>query len=379
MSVVANELGLSPSEVHGAIQRLRRSRLLHGPALKDKPNISGLEEFLVHGLKYAFPAEHGQVTRGMATSYAAEPLKSEIAPSNDLPPVWPWAEGDTRGMALEPLYKSVPRAAMRDPALYELLALVDAIRDGRAASGVSPSATWCSDFGQFMANPNLQLLIDAARLLQPILGELVFVGGCATALLITDKAAADVRPTFDVDAIAEITSYAEYTEFSERLRKLGFQEDATEGAPLCRWRQKTTMLDVMPLDEKILGFSNSWYRPAMDNAEERELEKGLTIRLVAPTYFCASKLEAFRGRGNSDFLASRDLEDLVAVVDGRAELAGEIGAATSDVRSYLSKEIGKLLATHEFIDALPGYVPPDAASQERVATIMARLQEISSF
>jgi hypothetical protein len=132
MSIVAGDLGLSPSEVHGAIQRLRSSKLLHGPALKDKPNISALEEFLVHGLKYAFPAEHGEVTRGIPTSYAAEPLKSEISVSNDLPPVWPWHEGDTRGVGLEPLYKSVPHAALRDPALYELLALVDAIRDGRA-------------------------------------------------------------------------------------------------------------------------------------------------------------------------------------------------------------------------------------------------------
>jgi hypothetical protein len=100
--------------------------------LKDKPNISGLEEFLVHGLKYSFPAEHGEVTRGIPTSYAAEPLKSEIAVSNDLPPVWPWHDGNTRGVGLEPLYKNVPRAALRDPALYQLLALVDAIRDGRA-------------------------------------------------------------------------------------------------------------------------------------------------------------------------------------------------------------------------------------------------------
>src|SRR5882672_965392 len=86
ISVVAGDLGLSPSEVHGAIQRLRTSKLLHGPALKDKPNISGLEEFLVHGLKYAFPAEHGEVTRGIPTSYAAEPLKREVSMSNDLPP-----------------------------------------------------------------------------------------------------------------------------------------------------------------------------------------------------------------------------------------------------------------------------------------------------
>src|SRR5271154_6154316 len=84
-----------------------------------------------------------------------------------------------------------------------------------------------------MANPNLELLTDAAKLLQPLLQELVFVGGCATALLITDKAAADVRPTFDVDAIAEITSYAGYDTFSERLKKIGFQEDTREGARDC--------------------------------------------------------------------------------------------------------------------------------------------------
>jgi DNA-binding Lrp family transcriptional regulator len=77
ISVVAGDLGLSPSEVHGAMQRLRSSRVLQGPALKDRPNISGLEEFLVPGLKYAFPAKHGEVTRGIAISYAAEPLKSE--------------------------------------------------------------------------------------------------------------------------------------------------------------------------------------------------------------------------------------------------------------------------------------------------------------
>jgi hypothetical protein len=132
MSVIANDLSLSPSEVHAAIIRLRASRLLHGPNLKDRPNISALEEFLIHGLKYAFPAQHGEVTRGIPTSYAAEPLKSEISISNDLPPVWPWHEGNTRGVGLEPLYKTVPQAALRDPNLYQFLALVDAIRDGRA-------------------------------------------------------------------------------------------------------------------------------------------------------------------------------------------------------------------------------------------------------
>jgi hypothetical protein len=105
-----------------------------------------------------------------------------------------------------------------------------------------------------MPDHNLTLLKDAARLLQPLLSELVFVGGSITPLLITDKAASDVRPTYDVDAIAEITSYAAYADFSDRLRNLGFEEDTTEGAPICRWRQQNTIFDVMPLDEKILGF-----------------------------------------------------------------------------------------------------------------------------
>jgi len=101
--------------------------------------------------------------------------------------------------------------------------------------------------------------------------------------------------------------------------------------------------------------------------------------LVAPVYFCASKLEAFAGRGKNDFSASSDLEDLIAVVDGRAELVGEIQAAANDVRSYLAKEIKKLLSIREFSDALPGHVPHDAASQERVGRIISRLQEIASL
>lgn len=230
-----------------------------------------------------------------------------------------------------------------------------------------------------MANPNFRLLVDAAKLLKPILGELVFVGGCTTALLITDKAAADVRPTYDVDAIAEITSYAGYAKFSERLKALGFREDTREGAPLCRWCQQTTTLDVMPLDGRILGFKNSWYGPAIETAEERELEPGLKILMVSSVYFCASKLEAFGDRGKNDYVGSRDLEDFIAVVDGRAELAGEIQAAQSDVRSYLSKEIAKLFGARGFVDALPGHLAPDSASQERIATVMARLKEIASL
>jgi len=228
-----------------------------------------------------------------------------------------------------------------------------------------------------MSKHNLALLIDAARLLKPLLRELAFVGGSTTALLITDKAAADVRPTYDVDAIAEITSYAAYTDFSERLRKLGFTEDTSEGALICRWRHKKTILDVMPLDEQILGFSNRWYKSAMDTAVVRELEPGLHVRVVTAVFFCATKLEAFAGRGKNDYMSSHDLEDLIAVVDGRAELVKEIHAGPEDVRTCIAAEIKKLLGTSSFVDALPGFLLPDAVSQARISTVLERLTQIA--
>jgi hypothetical protein len=129
-----------------------------------------------------------------------------------------------------------------------------------------------------MLHHNLALLIETARLLVPLLNELAFVGGSTTALLITDEAAADVRSSYNVDVIAAITSYADYVGFSERIRQLGFTEENREGAPLCRWRHKQLILDVMPLDEKVLGFSNRWYKAAMDSAEEREIASGLPDR-----------------------------------------------------------------------------------------------------
>ena len=132
ISVIAANLGLSPSEVHASLKRLQLARLLHGPEMQSKPNLSALEEFLLHGLKYAFPAERGQVTRGVPTSYAAPPLRKAVVPGDEFPPVWPWRDGETRGIALKPLYRTALVAALRDPALYEFLALVDAIRDGRA-------------------------------------------------------------------------------------------------------------------------------------------------------------------------------------------------------------------------------------------------------
>ncbi|HEX3094436.1 MAG TPA: hypothetical protein VHW72_17500 [Candidatus Angelobacter sp.] len=223
------------------------------------------------------------------------------------------------------------------------------------------------------------MLADAAHLLEPLLAELVFVGGGTTALFITDQAAAAVRTSYDVDAIAAINSYAAYVEFSERLRDIGFTEDDSPGAPVCRWRCQRIIFDLMSLDEKILGFSNRWYRAAMDTAQEHILANGLRIRAVTAVYFCATKLEAFAGRGGQDYLASHDLEDLVSVLDGRPEIIQEIVLAPHDVRAYITAEINKLLATPQFLDALPGYLLPDQASQARLPNLMVRLKDVAAL
>jgi hypothetical protein len=131
-SQLAGELVMSPSEVHASVKRAQIAHLLHGAKLHNRPNFSALEEFLVHGLKYVFPAERGELTRGVATSYAAEPLRSVITQSNEPAPVWPYEEGKQRGIAFEPLYKTAPIAALRDRSFYEYLVLADALRDSRS-------------------------------------------------------------------------------------------------------------------------------------------------------------------------------------------------------------------------------------------------------
>jgi predicted nucleotidyltransferase len=230
-----------------------------------------------------------------------------------------------------------------------------------------------------MANRNLELLKGVARLLRPMLSDLVFVGGCTTALLITDTAAAEVRPTYDVDAIAEIASYSEYEKFSERLRQLGFAADQSEGAPICRWAHGDVRLDVMPIDEKILGFSNRWYRPAMETSQTVQLANDLTIRAVTAPLFLVTKLEAFKGRGKNDYFASHDLEDVIAVIDGRPSLWGEVQRAPHELKLYLAREIQQLIGSQEFIDALAGYLLPDAASQARLGNLLKTLRNFADL
>lgn len=131
-SKLSVDLHMSPSEVHAAAKRAVAARLAIRNDGKIWPSVRNLEDFLLHGIQYVFVPERGALSRGMPTAYAAAPMDSFIVANNEPPPVWPDPEGEVRGESFSPLYKSAPKAAKKDPKLYQLLALVDAIRGGRA-------------------------------------------------------------------------------------------------------------------------------------------------------------------------------------------------------------------------------------------------------
>ena len=132
-TILAVELGMSASQIHSAVKRVLAAKLAVRLREKIVPNFRNLEEFLIHGLKYIFWAEQGEMTRGMPTAYAAPPLAELLVnTATEPPPVWPDPDGEVRGIAFLPLHKLAPQAARADKNLYELLTLVDAVRSGRA-------------------------------------------------------------------------------------------------------------------------------------------------------------------------------------------------------------------------------------------------------
>jgi hypothetical protein len=225
---------------------------------------------------------------------------------------------------------------------------------------------------------NLEALERVARRLGPLKDAVVFVGGAVTELLVTDPGAPEPRVTVDVDAVVDVTTRSEYYRLANALRAAGFSEDRSEDAPLCRWVVEGDKVDLMPPDQEILGFSNRWYSTALASASVIRLPQGTEVRVVTAPLFVATKLEAFAGRGRKDFAGSHDIEDFIAVVDGRPELVDEIRGAPVEVRSYIAERVGTYLSASAFLDAIPGHLPPDDANQRRAPLLIQRLTALAA-
>jgi predicted nucleotidyltransferase len=216
---------------------------------------------------------------------------------------------------------------------------------------------------------HVEMIRTVAKAMGPgLCKEVAFVGGCTTALLLTDQyTLQQVRHTDDVDLIVHVISQAGWAELLARLRAGGFKEQMQNDAPICAMYLDHLRVDFMPDDESILGFSNIWYQEALKYADSRDLGEGIVIRLVRPEYFIATKLEAFLARGNDDPLESRDIEDILSLIDGRPEIIEELFRAPPEMRSYISQQLATLNEAPDFEYAVQAASNGDLGREEIIA------------
>ncbi|TEA79927.1 hypothetical protein [Allopusillimonas ginsengisoli] len=224
-------------------------------------------------------------------------------------------------------------------------------------------------------DPNLTAVEAAVEALGKLADDFLLIGGCAVGLLVTEPAVTSIRPTTDVDMLTEATPLSDYYALCARLKERGFRED--QGDVICRWIKDSIIIDVVPADEAILGFTNTWYAPAAQSSNNMRLPSGKHANVISAPYFLATKLEAFASRGNGDFM-HHDMEDIVTVIDGRASIIQEVIQSDTKLRSFLQDEFEALLANATFIERLPWLISPNQ-SNARHMLVLERLQQLAGF
>ena len=216
-------------------------------------------------------------------------------------------------------------------------------------------------------NAHKEMILMVAKALgDELLPQVAFVGGCTTGLLITDEMTKEsVRYTDDVDLIIKVLGYTGWHKFSEQLIDRGFRISMDDEVN-CRFRLGDLQVDFMPDDADALGFTNRWYKAALQTAQPYRIAEDINIRLVTPVYFLATKFEAFKGRGNNDLLGSRDIEDILNLIDGRAELGQELLQAADDVKAYLIAEFKALLNSPDISYAVQSTAGGDLGREELI-------------
>jgi predicted nucleotidyltransferase len=228
-------------------------------------------------------------------------------------------------------------------------------------------------------DPNVIRVEVVAEALGDLCDELVLVGGCAASLLIDAPTASPARVTYDVDVIAEVAALHGYHALERQFAGRGFSRDVSENAPICHWRIRDIEVDLMPTDEKILGFANRWYPEAASTARPITLPSGRRINLISAPAFLATKFEAFHTRGNNDVVMSHDLEDIVNVVEGRLVIVDEVAVAETSLRAYLAMRFAELRQHPDFENTLPGLIAYDELFQRRIEAVRYRISAIARF
>lgn len=217
-----------------------------------------------------------------------------------------------------------------------------------------------------------------AKSLEHLKKDVVFTGGAVVNLYSTDTAATDIRPTDDIDCVVKAVRRSDYNNFEEQLRKLGFVNDLSGKAPICRYICKGIKVDFIPTEEKILGFKNKWYAEGFDHAVDFEFEDGFIIKIFPPEYFLASKIDAFWDRGRKDMRLSTDFEDVVFMFNSRKELLSEIKNSSANVLKYIIEKMNYFIS-HQDIEEGIIAVLPYGSGDERMRYIKNLMQEAAGF
>jgi predicted nucleotidyltransferase len=204
---------------------------------------------------------------------------------------------------------------------------------------------------------NLDLLATVARQIRPLLDEVVFVGGAIAELYRKVPVLPAARVTTDTDAICHAMSYTEYSRLGARLQELGFSQSLAAADPPYRWRSAAGVLDLMPMDEQVLGFTNRWYAYGLAHPDRVQLAVDLEISILSPPAFLATKLAAFADRGSADPHRSHDLEDIVALVAGRPGLVDEVTAAPFELRGWIGEQVAAFLRRAEASELIDACLP----------------------
>ena len=188
----------------------------------------------------------------------------------------------------------------------------------------------------------------------------VFTGGAVVGLLLTDPAAPPPSRTRDIDIVIEIAGYSEFDAIGHLLRQAEFTQNSMDGLPVCAWLWRGIRVDFLPHVPTPMMASNRWFPYLIAEAERVEVSTGRCAWRTSAPCFIATKLEAFFDRGKGDFLMDKDLEDILAVVDGREELMSEMTYASPDVCGFLKTSFRDLLRDRHFMECLPQIIPDDA-------------------
>lgn len=227
-----------------------------------------------------------------------------------------------------------------------------------------------------MPSTNIEMLQAVALGLGDLKDDMVFVGGAVAELYASNPELSDIRPTLDVDCVIELRSKTAHAKLEDNLRTKGFANDTSKGAPICRWIYQDILVDVMPSDSDVLGFSNKWYDEGIENKISKTLPNGIEVFVFPPEYYLAAKFEAHKGRGGDDLRQSHDFEDIIYILDNCSELLESITNANEIAKAYLKEECANLLKNEGLTEGIESALPY-GSDEEATEIIIELIQNIA--